>query len=430
MKVVTPESLRMYRRSSGETDKEILTRVAEIIDEVRERDDEALMDFSREFDRVEGDFLMEVTDEEFDDARAKVRAEHGDILRYFLNAADNIRRYHERQRESSWMFTENGNLFGQMITPVDRAGVYVPGGKAFYPSSVLMNIIPAKAAGVPEIVISTPPSRKGTANPMVLTLARELGADRVFKVGGAHAIAALAYGTQTVPQVAKITGPGNIYVGTAKRLVSGVVGIDSIAGPSEVVVLADHSADPELAAIDLCAQAEHDENNAVFLISPSRNFIDQVNRSLDKIIPTLERRHIIETSLDLHSFAVAVDDLDQAFDIVNRIAPEHIEVMMDMDSTEIFTRIRNAGAIFIGNFSPVAAGDYYCGPNHILPTSGAARFSSPLGVYDFMKRSSFLSISEGYLKEKGEEIEQMALFEGFDAHALSVRMRLDGTREG
>jgi histidinol dehydrogenase len=430
MKVVTPESLRMYRRSSGETDKEILTRVAEIIDEVRERGDEALMEFSREFDRVEGDFLMEVTDEEFDDARAQVRAEHGDILRYFLNAADNIRRYHERQRESSWMFTENGNLFGQMITPVDRAGVYVPGGKAFYPSSVLMNIIPAKAAGVPEIIISTPPSRKGTANPMVLTLARELGADRVFKLGGAHAIAALAYGTQTVPQVAKITGPGNIYVATAKRLVSGVVGIDSIAGPSEVVVLADHSADPELAAIDLCAQAEHDENNAVFLISPSRNFIDQVNRSLDKIIPTLERRHIIETSLDLHSFAVAVDDLDQAFDIVNRIAPEHIEVMMDMDSTEIFTRIRNAGAIFIGNFSPVASGDYYCGPNHILPTSGAARFSSPLGVYDFMKRSSFLSISEGYLKEKGEEIEQMALFEGFDAHALSVRMRLDGTREG
>ncbi|NPU99753.1 MAG: histidinol dehydrogenase [Brevinematales bacterium] len=430
MKVVTPESLRMYRRSSSELDKEILARVAEIIDEVRERGDDALMDFSREFDRVEGDFQMEVTDEEFDEAQAQVRAEHGDILRYFLNAADNIRRYHERQRESSWMFTENGNLFGQIITPVDRAGVYVPGGKAFYPSSVLMNIIPAKAAGVPEIVISTPPSREGTANPMVLTLARELGADKVFKLGGAHAIAALAYGTQTVPQVAKITGPGNIYVATAKRLVSGVVGIDSIAGPSEVVVLADHSADPELAAIDLCAQAEHDENNAVFLISPSRNFIDQVNRCLDKIIPTLERRHIIETSLDLHSFAVAVDDLDQAFDIVNRIAPEHIEVMMDMDSTEIFTRIRNAGAIFIGNFSPVASGDYYCGPNHILPTSGAARFSSPLGVYDFMKRSSFLSVSEGYLKEKGEEIEQMALFEGFDAHALSVRMRLDGTREG
>jgi histidinol dehydrogenase len=420
----------MYRRSLAEIDKKILDRVAEIIDEVRERGDDALIDFTREFDRVEGDFQIEATDEEFDDARAQVRAEHGDILRYFLNAADNIRRFHERQRESSWMYTDNGNLFGQMITPIDRAGVYVPGGKAFYPSSVLMNIIPAKTAGVPEIVICTPPLKNGSANPMVLTLAKELGAERVFKVGGAQAIAALTYGTETVPSVAKITGPGNIYVATAKRLVSGMVGIDSIAGPSEVVVLADHSADPELAAIDLCAQAEHDENNAVFLISPSRNFIDQVNRCLDSIIPTLERRHIIEASLNLHSFAVAVDDLDQAFDIVNRIAPEHIEVMMDMDSTEIFTRIHNAGAIFIGNFSPVATGDYYCGPNHILPTKGTARYSSPLGVYDFIKRSSFLSLSESYLKEKGDEIEQIALFEGFEAHALSVRKRLDGTKEG
>ena len=326
------------------------------------------------------------------------------------------------------MFTRDGNLFGQLILPVEKVGVYVPGWKAFYPSSVLMNIIPAKVAGVDEVVICTPPNIHGKANPLVLTLARELGASKVYKLGGAQAIAALAYGTESVAPVSKITGPGNIYVATAKRLVSGFVGIDSIAGPSEVVLLADQSADPELVAIDLCAQAEHDESTAVFLISPSRSFIDQVNMILDRLVPTLERRHFIEPALNLNSFAVAVDDIEQAFDIVNRIAPEHLEVMLDMDSSELFTRIRNAGAIFIGNYSPVATGDYYCGPNHILPTNGTSVFSSPLGVYDFIKRSSFLSISESYFREKGPEIEAMARFEGLEAHALSVRKRLEGPR--
>lgn len=410
----------------NEIPRKYFDTVNEIITNVREKGDRALFDYALKFDGVrEGDYSIAVTPEEIAQARKETREKYNDIFGYFMNAAANIRAYHERQKDNGFSYRNNGSLYGQKVSPLDRAGLYVPGGSAFYPSTVLMNVIPARIAGVPEIYISTPPGKDGRIkNPLAVALASELGVTGIFKAGGAQAIAAMAYGTETIPPVSKIMGPGNIYVAAAKLLVMGHVGIDSIAGPSEVVVFADRTADPAWVAADLCAQAEHTGDNTVILVSDSREFIGAVENALSVIVPTLSRRDLIGKSLRENAFSVIVGSYKEGFEIINGIAPEHVEVMIDMGEDEIISNIRNAGAIFIGGWTPVAAGDYYAGPNHVIPTNGTAVFSSPLGVYDFVKRTSYISLSREYIMEKGNEISSMAKFEELDAHAASINARM------
>jgi len=402
-------------------DAAIEAAVAQILRDVRERGDGALLEYTRRFDRlaVERAADLELPRTELAAALAALPGDQRDALQA---AAERVRRYHEHQRAESWSFTEpDGTRLGQRIGPLDRAGMYVPGGKAAYPSSVLMNAIPAKVAGVPELVMVVP-TPDGVRNPMVLAAAAIAGVDRVFTIGGAQAVAALAYGTQTVPAVDKIVGPGNAYVAEAKRRVFGTVGIDMIAGPSEILVLADGSTDPDWAAMDLFSQAEHDELAQAILLSPDQGFLDRVHEAIERLLPQMPRRATIAASLAGRGALIRVRDMAQACELASDIAPEHLEIAA-RDASGWAERIRHAGAMFLGPWSSEALGDYCAGPNHVLPTMRTARFSSPLGVYDFQKRSSIIEVSPEGARSLGAVASTLARGEGLQAHARSAEMR-------
>jgi len=403
-------------------DAEIERVVAQILRDVRERGDEALLEYTRRFDRVSpaSAAALELPRAELGAALAALPLAQREALE---TAAGRVRRYHEHQRLQSWSFTEaDGTRLGQRVTPLDRAGLYVPGGKAAYPSSVLMNAIPAKVAGVPELVMVVP-TPDGVRNPVVLAAAAIAGVDRVFTIGGAQAIAALAWGTRTVPAVDKIVGPGNAYVAEAKRRVFGTVGIDMIAGPSEILVLADGSTDPDWVAMDMFSQAEHDEMAQAILLTPDAAFADRVHEAIGRLLPRMARRDTIAASLSGRGALILVRDMDEACGIASDIAPEHLEIAA-RDAAGWAERIRHAGALFLGPWSSESLGDYCAGPNHVLPTMRTARFSSPLGVYDFQKRSSVIEISREGARTLGPLAATLAESEGLQAHALSARMRL------
>jgi histidinol dehydrogenase len=403
-------------------DLSVHQRVLEIIADVRVRGDRALIDYTSRFDRRE---LSRADELELDKAQlqAAFDAVPEDQARALQTAADRIRAYAEHQKMESWHYSEaDGTVLGQKITPLDRVGLYVPGGKAAYPSSVLMNAIPAKVAGVPELVMVVP-APQGELNRLVLAAAHIAGVDRVFTIGGAQAVAALAYGTETVPKVAKIVGPGNIYVATAKKLVFGQVGIDMIAGPSEILVICDGQTDPDWIAMDLFSQAEHDENAQAILISDDGAFLDAVEQSINKLLPEMERAEIIKASLTGRGAFIQVENLLQAADVANRIAPEHLELSV-ANPEALCEHIRHAGAIFLGRHTAEALGDYCAGPNHVLPTSGTARFSSPLGVYDFQKRTSLINCSPQGSSELGKTASILARGESLTAHARSAEYRI------
>lgn len=400
----------------------VLASVKEIIAEVRARGDEALVEFTNRFDRrsVGDPAELILNQAAIDAAASRVPAAQYQALE---QAAERIRRYHEQQQQSSWQYTEaDGTVLGQKVTPLDRVGLYVPGGKAAYPSSVLMSAIPAKVAGVEEVVLVSP-TPEGRVNDIVLAAAKVAGVDRIMTVGGAQAIAALAYGTQTVPRVDKIVGPGNIFVATAKREVFGVVDIDMIAGPSEILVVCDGLTDPDWVAMDLFSQAEHDELAQAILISPDAQFIQAVEASIEKLLPTLERADVASVSLRNRGALIKVADMAEAITLVNRIAPEHLELSVE-NPEQYLDQIRHAGAIFMGRHSSEALGDYCAGPNHVLPTSGTARFSSPLGVYDYVKRSSIIYCSEQGASELGKTASTLARAEFLEAHARSAEYRI------
>ncbi|MEE1027917.1 MAG: histidinol dehydrogenase, partial [Agathobacter sp.] len=336
----------------------------------------------------------------------------------------NIRKYHEKQLQNSWFTSEDGIILGQKVTALERAGVYVPGGKAVYPSSVLMNVLPAKVAGVDEIIMCTPPGKDGKVYPSTLVAAKEAGVDKIYKVGGAQAIAAMAFGTESIPKVDKIVGPGNIYVALAKKAVFGYVSIDSIAGPSEILVLADETANPRFVAADLLSQAEHDELASAILITTSQEVADKVSVEVDKFVKELSRKEIIQKSLDNYGYILVADDMDSAIDAVNEIASEHMEIVTK-DPFAVMTRIRNAGAIFVGEYSSEPLGDYFAGPNHVLPTNGTAKFFSALSVDDFIKKSSIISYSREALEAVHKDIEQFAECEQLTAHANSIKVRFE-----
>lgn len=405
----------------GAQDPDIELRVAAIVDRVRREGDTAVLDYTRQFDRLNAESMsaLNVPKARLAEAFAALDAEMREALD---EAARRVRSYHERQRAESWRYTEpDGSELGQQITPLERAGLYVPGGKASYPSSVLMNAIPAKVAGVAEVVM-TVPAPGGVLNPLVLAAAHLAGIDRVITIGGAQAVAALAYGTESIPQVDKIVGPGNAYVAAAKRRVFGVVGIDMVAGPSEILIIADGSGDPQWTAMDLFSQAEHDELAQSILLCPDAAFIDAVARQMDALIATMSRREIIETSLSHRGALIVTRDLEQAVQIANRIAPEHLELAV-ADPEALLPKLHNAGAIFLGHFTAEALGDYCAGPNHVLPTSRTARFSSPLGVYDFQKRTSIIKMSQAGAARLGPVAARLAQGEGLDAHAQSALYR-------
>ncbi|MEC0228432.1 histidinol dehydrogenase [Paenibacillus alba] len=396
--------------------------VRRIIDEVRQDGDAALIRMAQQFDNVEIAELR-VSDEEIQAAYAQVDAEFLAALR---QAAANIRAFHEKQKRTSWMDLQaNGSLLGQIIRPLKRVGLYVPGGKAAYPSSVLMNAIPAIVAGVPEIAMVTPPATAGEAgiNPHILVAAAEAGVKEIYRVGGAQAVAALAYGTQSIPPVDKIVGPGNIYVALAKRFVFGVVDIDMIAGPTDIVVLADEHADPEYIAADLLAQAEHDEMSPAILVTPSQELAESVRLELWRQLDVLPKKAIAAVSTATKGAILLVGSLDEGVDVVNRLAPEHCELLVQ-EPFNLLPRIENAGAIFLGAYSTEPVGDYFAGPNHVLPTNGTARFSSPLNVDDFLKKSSVIHYSKEALLANGEMIMTLARNEGLEGHARAVEVRL------
>ncbi|WP_022961116.1 histidinol dehydrogenase [Halopseudomonas pelagia] len=406
----------------GVSDKSVNERVEEIIAAVRERGDAALVEYTARFDGLQ---VASMADLILDRARLELALERiTPEQRTALEvAAERVRIYHERQSQPSWRYTEaDGTVLGQQITPLDRAGLYVPGGKASYPSSVIMNAVPAKVAGVREVVMVVPTPR-GEINELVLAAACLAGVDRVFTIGGAQAIAALAYGTESVPQVDKIVGPGNIYVATAKRAVFGQVGIDMIAGPSEILVICDGQTDPDWIAMDLFSQAEHDEDAQSILLSPDAAFLDAVEASLNNLLGSLERADMVRVSLENRGALIKVESLEQACEISNRIAPEHLELSV-ADPDALLPSIRHAGAIFMGRFTPEALGDYCAGPNHVLPTSGTARFSSPLGVYDFQKRSSVIFCSPEGASELAKTASVLARGESLTAHARSAEYRI------
>lgn len=398
--------------------------VQEIIENVKTRKDAAVFEYTEKFDHAVLDAsTVEVTQEEIDEAYNIVDPELIGVIRRSMK---NIREFHEKQKQNSWFTsTENGTMLGQKLTALNRVGVYVPGGKAAYPSSVLMNILPAKVAGVKEICMTTPCGRDGKVNPVVLAAAKEAGADRVFKIGGAQAIAALAYGTESIPKVDKIVGPGNIYVALAKKAVYGHVSIDSIAGPSEILVLADETANPRYVAADLLSQAEHDELASAILITTSEDFAKKVSEEVEGFVQILERKAIIQKSLDNFGYILVAEDMDEAIDTANEIASEHLEIVT-ANPFEVMTKIRNAGAIFIGEYSCEPLGDYFAGPNHILPTNGTAKFFSPLSVDDFVKKSSIIYYSREALQPIHKDIEQFAKCEQLTAHANSIAVRFEG----
>lgn len=404
------------------TDSAVHQRVQEIIDRVRGEGDAAIIDYTRRFDRytVERMELLELGRDRLEQAWNGLDGARQQALE---TAATRIRAYAEHQKLQSWNYTEaDGTLLGQQVTPLDRVGVYVPGGKAAYPSSVLMNAIPAKVAGVPEIVMVVP-TPDGELNELVLAAAFLAGVDRVFRIGGAQAVAALAYGTETVPRVDKIVGPGNIYVATAKKLVFGQCGIDMIAGPSEILVISDGLTDSDWIAMDLFSQAEHDEDAQAILVSPDAAHLDAVAASIARLLPTMERKEVIAASLTARGALIRVKDMDQALAVANRIAPEHLELSV-ADPASLAGRIRHAGAIFMGRHTAEALGDYCAGPNHVLPTSGTARFSSPLGVYDFQKRSSLIFCSGAGADKLGKTASVLARGESLTAHARSAEYRI------
>ena len=397
--------------------------VDEILHKVKTEGDSALFAYTKEFDKTEitAD-TIKVTEEEIKEAYEAVDPALIDVIR---KALVNIRSYHEKQRQNSWFTSEtNGTMLGQKVTPIAKAGVYVPGGKAVYPSSVLMNIMPAKVAGVEEIIMTTPCNKAGKVNPSTLVAAKEAGADRVFKVGGAQAIAALAFGTESIPKVDKIVGPGNIYVALAKKAVFGHVSIDSIAGPSEILVLADETANPRFVAADLLSQAEHDELASAILITTSEKLAEEVSKEVDGFCEVLSRKAIIEKSLENYGYILIAPDLDTAIETANEIASEHMEIVT-ANPFEVMTKIKNAGAIFLGEYSSEPLGDYFAGPNHVLPTNGTAKFFSPLSVDDFIKKSSIISYSRDALHAVYKDIAQFADCEQLTAHANSIRVRFE-----
>jgi len=409
------------------SDDVVFTTVNEILRAVRARGDAALLEYSRRFDQLEASSVaeLEMPAERLRQAFESIAAAERDAL---SQAAVRIRAYAERQKLESWQYTEaDGTLLGQQVNPLDRVGLYVPGGKAAYPSSVLMNAIPAIVAGVRELVMVVPTPR-GVINEMVLAAAHIAGVHRVFCIGGAQAVAALAYGTETVPAVDKIVGPGNIYVATAKRMVFGTVGIDMIAGPSEILVICDGNTDPDWIAMDLFSQAEHDEDAQAILLSPEAGFLDRVESSIARLLDEMPRRRIIEQALSARGALIKVRDLDDAVAVANTIAPEHLELSVD-NAEQVAASIRHAGAIFLGRYTAEALGDYCAGPNHVLPTSRTARFSSPLGVYDFQKRSSLIGCSASGASELGKIASALARGEGLVAHARSAENRIKRHRQ-
>ena len=405
-------------------DPAVTGTVAAILADVRSRGDTALLEYTRRFDRREVGSAAEL---ELEPRRlAEALAGLDPVMREALEeSARRVERYHQHQRQESWSYRDpDGTLLGQQVTPLDRAGLYVPGGKAAYPSSVLMNAIPARVAGVGEVVMVVP-APGGELSPLVLAAAAVARVDRVFTVGGAQAVAALAYGTETVPAVDKIVGPGNVYVAAAKRMVFGTVGIDMIAGPSEILVVCDGRTDPDWIAMDLFSQAEHDEDAQAILVSPDAAFLDAVEASIARLLPTLERAPIVAASIGERAALVRVRDLAEAAEVANRIAPEHLELSVE-DPEALLPRIRHAGAIFLGRYTAEAIGDYCAGPNHVLPTSRTARFSSPLGVYDFQKRSSLIGVSPEGAGTLGRVASVLARGEGLTAHARSAEYRIEG----
>lgn len=394
-----------------------------ILEDVRKDGDRALFDYTLKFDRfpLSADNIK-VTREEIDAAYGLMDDGLTDVIR---RSADNIRAFHEKQLRNSWFEPKgDGTILGMKLTPIGRAGVYVPGGKAAYPSSVLMNVIPAKVAGVGEIIMTTPPDAQGRINPGTLVAADIAGVDTIYRAGGAQAVAAMAFGTQSVPKVDKLTGPGNIFVALAKKAVYGYVGIDSIAGPSEILVLADGTANPRYVAADLLSQAEHDELASAILITTSKELAEQVSAQVDALTEKLSRKEIIRKSLDNYGYILLAESMEDAIDAANEIASEHLEILT-ADPYQVMTKIRNAGAIFLGEYSSEPLGDYFAGPNHILPTNGTAKFFSPLNVDDFMKKTSIISYSREALERVHKDIEAFAESEGLTAHANSIKVRFE-----
>ena len=397
--------------------------VAAILADVKEKGDEAVFDYTKRFDGADINAAnIVVTKEEIDEAYSLVDEQLVEVIR---KALVNIREYHAKQKQYSWFdSTPNGTILGQKVTPLNRVGVYVPGGKAAYPSSVLMNIIPAKVAGVSQIIMTTPPGKDGRVNPGTLVAANEAGVDVIYKVGGAQAIAAMAYGTDSIRKVDKIVGPGNIYVALAKKAVYGHVSIDSIAGPSEILVIADETANPRYVAADLLSQAEHDEMASAILITTSEELADKVSKEIDSFVAELSRSEIITKSLENYGYILIARDIDEAVETANEIASEHLEIVTK-DPFTVMTKIRNAGAIFLGEYSSEPLGDYFAGPNHVLPTNGTAKFFSPLGVDDFIKKSSIISYSREALEPIHEDIIKFANAERLTAHANSIKVRFE-----
>ena len=397
--------------------------VKEILEKVKEEQDAAVFAYTAKFDGAEltAD-TIEVTDAEIEEAYAQV---DDTLLTVIRKAKDNIESYHAKQRQNSWFDSKpDGTILGQKITPLHRVGVYVPGGKAVYPSSVLMNVMPAKVAGVDEIIMVTPPGKNGKVSPNTLVAAKEAGVDKIYKVGGAQAIAALAYGTESIPKVDKIVGPGNIYVALAKKAVYGHVSIDSIAGPSEILVVADETANPRYVAADLLSQAEHDELASAILVTTSEKLAHEVSDQVDGFLKELSRAEIISKSLDNYGYILLADTMEDVIDVANEIASEHLEIQTK-NPFEVMTKIRNAGAIFIGEYASEPLGDYFAGPNHILPTNGTAKFFSPLSVDDFIKKSSIISYSREALQKVHKDIESFAKAEQLTAHANSIHVRFE-----
>ena len=397
--------------------------VKEILDKVKEEKDAAVFAYTAKFDGAEltAD-TIEVTEAEIEEAYAQV---DDTLLTVIRKAKDNIESYHAKQRQNSWFDSKpDGTILGQKITPLHRVGVYVPGGKAVYPSSVLMNVMPAKVAGVDEIIMVTPPGKNGKVSPNTLVAAKEAGVDKIYKVGGAQAIAALAYGTESIPKVDKIVGPGNIYVALAKKAVYGHVSIDSIAGPSEILVVADETANPRYVAADLLSQAEHDELASAILVTTSEKLAHEVSNQVDGFLKELSRAEIISKSLDNYGYILLADTMEDVIDVANEIASEHLEIQTK-NPFEVMTKIRNAGAIFIGEYASEPLGDYFAGPNHILPTNGTAKFFSPLSVDDFIKKSSIISYSREALQKVHKDIESFAKAEQLTAHANSIHVRFE-----
>lgn len=415
------EFIELLKKRAQNSDKNVIPTVSEIIENVRENGDKAVRDYTIKFDGKAPE-SSEIPTDELDSIISKCAPEYIETVK---KAANNISDFHRRQLQQSWLTTKNnGVIMGQRVRGLKRVGIYVPGGTAAYPSSVLMNAIPAKIAGVEELIMCTPPQKNGTPNPNIIAAAKIAGVDRIFLMGGAQAIAALAYGTETVPKVDKIVGPGNIFVATAKKLLYGTVDIDMIAGPSEILIVADETANPKFLAADLMSQAEHDRLASAILLTNSQEIADKTKQELEIQIKSLSRNEIIRSSLENFGAIIVCSDIRQAVEFANELAPEHLEVCC-ANPTEYIGKLDNAGSVFLGNYSPEPLGDYFAGPNHVLPTSGTARFFSPLSVDSFIKKSSFIYYTEQALKNDANDVIRFADTEGLTAHANSIKVRFD-----